>query len=205
MRVDNSLGAVLATARKLEAANIPGVGEIAPAFASVAVFLESPENSRPAAKRSALPCKKKDALPRRRAQPRLIEVPAVMMRNSGPISQRSPNIAALRRTKSLRVMPRPVTKCAVSALLPDFLSQRAAVEARDAPARDAAQRGPGRIRRDRRRATGIYPLRSPGGWNIIGRTSLQLFDATRQPPAFLRTGDRVRFVPLGREDFARWV
>ena len=41
--------------------------------------------------------------------------------------------------------------------------------------------------------TGIYPLRSPGGWNIIGRTPLRLFDVTREPAALLRAGDRVRF------------
>ena len=46
VRVDDSLGAVLATMRKLEAANISGVSDIAPAFASVALFLESPENAR---------------------------------------------------------------------------------------------------------------------------------------------------------------
>ena len=43
VRVDDSLGAVLATMRKLEAANISGVSDIAPAFASVALFLDSPE------------------------------------------------------------------------------------------------------------------------------------------------------------------
>ncbi|MEO1009456.1 MAG: 5-oxoprolinase subunit PxpB [Planctomycetota bacterium] len=40
---------------------------------------------------------------------------------------------------------------------------------------------------------GIYPLASPGGWRIIGRTVARLFDATRDPPALLRAGDRVRF------------
>lgn len=44
--------------------------------------------------------------------------------------------------------------------------------------------------------TGVYPLESPGGWQIIGRTPLALFDAGRDPPALLRPGDRVRFVPL---------
>jgi len=43
--------------------------------------------------------------------------------------------------------------------------------------------------------TGIYPRESPGGWQIIGRTSEVLFDATRTPPARLAPGDRVRFVP----------
>ena len=34
--------------------------------------------------------------------------------------------------------------------------------------------------------TGIYPLRSPGGWNLIGRTPLRLFDPEKNPPVFLR-------------------
>ena len=41
---------------------------------------------------------------------------------------------------------------------------------------------------------GIYPLASPGGWRLIGRTPLRLFDPHGQPPALLRMGDRVRFV-----------
>lgn len=41
--------------------------------------------------------------------------------------------------------------------------------------------------------TGIYPMASPGGWQLIGRTSLQLFDPAQQPPTLLRPGDRVRF------------
>lgn len=42
--------------------------------------------------------------------------------------------------------------------------------------------------------TGIYPLVSPGGWNLIGKTPLELFDPTAEPPTLLRPGDRVRFV-----------
>ena len=41
---------------------------------------------------------------------------------------------------------------------------------------------------------GIYPLASPGGWNVLGRTSLVLFDPSRSPRALLAPGDRVRFV-----------
>ncbi|WP_226569189.1 5-oxoprolinase subunit PxpB [Mangrovibacter yixingensis] len=43
--------------------------------------------------------------------------------------------------------------------------------------------------------TGIYPLETPGGWNLIGRTPLVLFDPHREPPALLMPGDRVRFIP----------
>jgi KipI family sensor histidine kinase inhibitor len=43
---------------------------------------------------------------------------------------------------------------------------------------------------------GVYPLSSPGGWRLIGRTSLRLFDPAATPPPLLRMGDRVRFLPL---------
>jgi KipI family sensor histidine kinase inhibitor len=42
---------------------------------------------------------------------------------------------------------------------------------------------------------GIYPLATAGGWNLIGRTSVALFDPSRTPPALLAPGDRVQFVP----------
>ena len=44
------------------------------------------------------------------------------------------------------------------------------------------------------RQTGIYPLESPGGWNIIGRTDLQMFDPDSPDPCLLKAGDEVRFV-----------
>ena len=44
--------------------------------------------------------------------------------------------------------------------------------------------------------TGVYPLASPGGWRLIGRTDLALFDPSADEPVRIRAGDRVRFVPL---------
>jgi KipI family sensor histidine kinase inhibitor len=44
--------------------------------------------------------------------------------------------------------------------------------------------------------TGIYPLASPGGWRIIGRTGLRLFDPGGDPPVLLSAGDRIRFSPV---------
>lgn len=49
--------------------------------------------------------------------------------------------------------------------------------------------------------TGIYPAVTPGGWNIIGRTTLKPFDPERQEPVLFRPGDRVRFVPISRDRF----
>ena len=51
--------------------------------------------------------------------------------------------------------------------------------------------------------TGIYPRESPGGWRLLGRTPLRLFDAQRDPPSLLAPGDRVRFVAIDADTFAR--
>jgi len=46
------------------------------------------------------------------------------------------------------------------------------------------------------RQTGIYPVASPGGWRLVGRTSVRLFDPFRAEPALFAPGDRVRFLPV---------
>ena len=46
------------------------------------------------------------------------------------------------------------------------------------------------------RQTGIYAVESPGGWNLVGRTGLRLFDPAGDPPARLQPGDRLRFQPV---------
>lgn len=53
--------------------------------------------------------------------------------------------------------------------------------------------------------TGVYPIRSPGGWRLIGRTPLRLFDVDRTPPSLIDAGDCVRFVPLSDEDEYRHI
>ena len=52
------------------------------------------------------------------------------------------------------------------------------------------------------RQAGIYPTDSPGGWRILGRTSIPLFDPTRQPPSLFCPGDRVRFYPVSANTVA---
>jgi len=55
-----------------------------------------------------------------------------------------------------------------------------------------------------RKQTGIYPVVSPGGWQIIGRTPLELFDPDTWPPALLGMGDRVHFFEIKKEDMIHW-
>ncbi len=51
------------------------------------------------------------------------------------------------------------------------------------------------------RQTGVYPIASPGGWRLIGRTPVQLFDAGRDPPVLAGPGDYVRFVSITEETY----
>jgi len=49
--------------------------------------------------------------------------------------------------------------------------------------------------------TGIYPLSSPGGWNIIGQIPVIMFDVSKEQPCYLQQGDEVRFMPISLEEF----
>jgi len=51
--------------------------------------------------------------------------------------------------------------------------------------------------------TGVYPVSTPGGWRLLGRTPLKIFQPERAEMSLLSIGDRVRFVPISREKFGK--
>ena len=51
--------------------------------------------------------------------------------------------------------------------------------------------------------TGIYPLQSPGGWQLIGQTPIKIFDLQKKDPCLLKAGDNVQFVAIGKKDFEK--
>ena len=52
--------------------------------------------------------------------------------------------------------------------------------------------------------TGVYPVSTPGGWRLLGRTPLAMFRADRKEMSLLSIGDRVRFMPISHGQFAKW-
>ncbi len=52
--------------------------------------------------------------------------------------------------------------------------------------------------------TGIYPLQSPGGWQIIGRTPLQLFNKEKKEPVLLQPGDEIKFFSISKDEFRNY-
>jgi inhibitor of KinA len=51
--------------------------------------------------------------------------------------------------------------------------------------------------------TGIYPLNSPGGWQLIGQTALKIFDKTKPDPCLLQAGDHVQFISITQAEFEK--
>ncbi len=49
--------------------------------------------------------------------------------------------------------------------------------------------------------TGIYPLASPGGWQLIGQTPIKIFDSKKETPCFFQAGDLVQFVAISKKEF----
>jgi inhibitor of KinA len=203
VQLGDSLGEVLNALRTLEAANIPGATDIAPAFASVAVFLESPANLEVA--EGAIRAVLRKQRSAKKIRPRLMEVPvcydrefAIDLAIVARHCELSPNevvkrhAAADYRVRCLGFTPGFPFLAGLPATLatPRRQTPRTAV-----PAGAVAIGG---------MQTGVYPLPSPGGWNIIGRTPLHLFDIAREPAALLRAGDRVRFCAITREEFEQW-
>lgn len=52
--------------------------------------------------------------------------------------------------------------------------------------------------------TGIYPIETPGGWQIIGRTPINLFRPDVMPPSLLQAGDKIKFTPISYPEFIMW-
>ncbi len=206
VRTGDSLGEVLRAVRKLEAAQLEGVEEIVPAFASVGVFFGSPPNDLDAAAKKILAALQKRA---RRlkpmVRPRLIQIPVCYE----PLF--APDLEAV--AEHCRLAPNELVKrhaaaryrvrCVgftpgfpyLSGLPPALAMPRRATPRTSVPAGSVAIGGV---------HTGIYPLSSPGGWNLIGRTPLALFDPAREAPALLQPGDRVRFRPISGEQYEQW-
>jgi KipI family sensor histidine kinase inhibitor len=208
---NGSLNAVLAAVRYLEAAAIPGVIELAPAYTTIGVFFDpariestdldhSPFDVLEARIQNVLNAsafKKETEI----AAP-VIEIPVCYDPELGPDLGDVAQTTGLAEAEIIRrhVSGGYRVACVgfiagfpfLSGLPPELATPRRASPRKEIPAGSVGIGGA---------QTGIYPRKSPGGWNLIGRTPLHLFDVQHEPPATLRAGDHVRFREISREEF----
>lgn len=130
-------------------------------------------------------------------QGRLVEVPVCYEGEMAPDLDEVARRAGMSADQVVQLHSAGEYVVQVIGFLPGFpylggLDARLATPRRDTPRRRVAAGsvGIGGVH------TGIYPIESPGGWNIIGRTGVELFAASRTPAALLAVGDRVRFRPV---------
>jgi KipI family sensor histidine kinase inhibitor len=200
---DESLEALLRATEALEAAGIPGVVELVPAYTTIGVFCDLTENSLEAVQK-----KTEDVLravsqrERPRARANEIEVPVCYESEFAPdldlVAQHTglsaEEVIARHSGAGYRVSCVGFTPGFpyLSGLPAELATPRRASPRKEIPAGAVAIGGT---------QTGIYPRKSPGGWNIIGRTPLRLFDVERDPPALFHAGDWVRFRRISRGEF----
>lgn len=212
---NETLADVLDAKQHLQAAGIPGAVELATAYTTVAVFYDPIRAVEGGASIESifewLAGKIEEVLARR--SPRksrlpdrdLIEIPVCYIGDLAPDLEEVARHARLTPDEVIRRHSAPEyrVQCVgftpgfpfLSGLPPELSTPRRASPRSKVPAGSVAIGGA---------QTGIYPIHSPGGWNIIGRTPLPLFDVWRDSPVRLQAGDRVRLRPISREEFENW-
>jgi inhibitor of KinA len=211
---DEALNAVLATQRLLENAQLPGVIELAPAYTTVAIFFDPvlivAAGARPdevfdwLAERIRKVNSNAKEVRADQIKTSLVEIPvcydAEFALDLDEITQHAglgaPEVVDLYNAAEYRVHCIGFTPGFpfLGGLPPKLATPRRSTPRKEIPAGSVAIGGA---------QTGIYPVQSPGGWNVIGRTPLRLFDPQKDPPALLRAGDRVRFRAISRAEFER--
>jgi KipI family sensor histidine kinase inhibitor len=193
--------------RAIAAAGVPGVVELVPAYAAVAVFYdpvavaaagrEAGQAPRApfAIVRDAVRAALGRAPDERVAARRTIEVPVIYGGGAGPDLAALAEYAGLTEADVIARHSAAEYVVAMIGFAPGFpyligLPAELAMPRRDTP-RLAVPAGSVGIAGSQ---TGIYPLETPGGWQLIGRTPLRLFDPHGDPPTLLRAGDAVRFM-----------
>ena len=203
---------VRATTQALLAGAIAGITDVVPAFASVTIHYDPRAVNGDASHSpyARLTARLSDTLAEIRPEdlpaPRVVEIPVCYGGDFGPDLDDVANRHALTTDEVVRIHTEGDYLVYMVGFMPGFaylggLSDRIATPRRSSP-RTAVPAGSVGIGGQQ---TGVYPMESPGGWNLIGRTPLKIFDIARDEQTLLATGDRVRFVPISASEYGRYV
>ena len=209
---DETLNAVLATRRLLENAQLPGVIELAPAYTTVAIFFDPvlivAAGAKPdelfdwLAERIRKVISNAKEVRADQIKTSLVEIPVCYDAEFAPDLEEVARRAGLGAQEVVDLYNATEYRVHCIGFTPGFpflggLPSKLATPRRSTPRKEIPA---GSVAIGGAQA-GIYPVKSPGGWNLIGHTALRLFDPQKIPPALLRGGDRVRFHAISREEF----
>jgi len=138
-------------------------------------------------------------------QPRTVEIPVVYGGQYGPDLAWVADYHRITPEEAIRLHASRMYHVYMIGFMPGFPYMgelpKALVTPRRATPRTAVPQGSVALAQAQ---TGIYTARSPGGWQVIGRTPLRLFDVSKRPPALLQIGDRVRFRAIHEAEAGEW-
>jgi inhibitor of KinA len=204
---ETSSNAVLAVVRQLEAVAIPGVIELAPAYTTIGVFFDPARTGSFDKLRTAIDDALQTSLEpaRPRAGEKVVEVPVCYEDEFAPDLNDVAQHTGLSQDEIIRRHSDATYRVACVGFTPGFpylsgLPSELATPRRSSPRKEI----PAGAVAIGGTQTGIYPRNSPGGWNIIGRTPLRLFDVNRESPALFHAGDQVRFRKISRNEFEKF-
>lgn len=202
---ETTLNRVRDLAAHLERNPPPGVVEVVPAFGAVTVYYDPVHSQDFAALCEELRRCAERIKPAKGREPRTLTVPVCYGGEFGPDLAAAAAKARLSEAAVIALHAKPRYWVQAVGFAPGFpyLGKLPAKlhMPRHATPRVRVEAGSVGIGGE---LTGIYPAASPGGWQIIGRTPLNLFRPEADEPALLHMGDRVRFKPVSREEFAAW-
>jgi KipI family sensor histidine kinase inhibitor len=186
----------VALAATLEHERVPGIRDVIPTYHTVAVVFD-PLITDAAAVKSLL-LRRAAVLEAGSADaPRRVEIPVRYGGEAGPDLPDVARATGLPEAEVVRMHTAREYRVYMLGFVPGF-AYMGAVDPRIAVPRRATPRlsVPGGSVAIAGEQTGVYPISTPGGWQLIGRTPVRMFDASRAQPFLVAPGDRVRFVDL---------
>jgi len=137
--------------------------------------------------------------------PKTIEIPVVYGEKYGPDLEWVAEYHTMTADEVIRLHTQPTYRVYLIGFMPGFpylgeVPDALTTPRRKTPRTHVPQGSVGIAQKQ----SGIYPVESPGGWQIIGRTPINLFDPQRQPPSILEMGDYVKFFPIAKEEMEKW-
>jgi inhibitor of KinA len=188
----------------LTAAEVEGVVELVPAYRSILVVYNPLSVARDELRRTVHRMHRElenIPLPASREH----EIPVVYGGQYGPDLGWVADYHGIEPAEVIRLHTEPLYRVYMIGFTPGYpylgeVPERLATPRRETPRTRVPQGSVGIAQRQ----TGIYPVASPGGWQIIGRTPVTLFDPAAEPPARFEMGDRVRFRPISKEEMESW-